>query len=158
MLLIFLPRIYMLLTERHGWYHILMNRVWACGILEFCYVFRSRQAYMFPVFLCAYKLYGGPMSLIKGFISKVISNGRDVLVIHNSWGKTSYTEPSYHIFITRATSVCASLHLLRGFVTVNFSGVVSLVPRSTPKLEGQGRQFVWSLSLICLACVVLQGV
>jgi hypothetical protein len=121
----------------------------ACGRDSFTFLplFHSRQAYMFPAFLCGYYFSGGLMSLIRGFISKLILNGRDVLVIHNtsSWGETSCTEQSYHVFFTRATTLCAGLGLLHGFVTVNFSGVGSLVLRSTSNLEGQGRQFVWPL-------------
>jgi hypothetical protein len=44
-----------------------------------------------------------------------------------------------------------SLCLLRGFVTVDFSGMRSIAPRPTPNLEDQGQQFVWLLHLICLA-------
>jgi hypothetical protein len=40
---------------------------------------------------------------------------------------------------------CLGLGLLRGFVTVDFSGVGLLAPRPTPNLEDQGLHFVWSL-------------
>jgi hypothetical protein len=122
---------------------ILMKWFWACGILEFCYLFRSRQAYVFPVFLCVYYLSGGPMSFIKGFISKLILNGRDVQVIRNGWGRISCTEPSYHVISTRATTLSAGLWFRNS--KYFGGGVISPTFNSQPEVPG---------TTICLAPIL----
>jgi hypothetical protein len=50
------------------------------------------------------------------------------------------------------------LGLLDGFVTVNFSGVGSVDPRSTPNLEDQGLHFVCALPFDLSVMVALPRV
>lgn len=49
------------------------------------------------------------------------------------------------VFFLHIVQPCACLGLIRGFVTVNCSGVGSLVPPPNPNLKDQGLPFVWPL-------------